>query len=44
MKAIRKERYRIARETKFLQLQEKAVRSENIDLRAKINQLLMAKL
>ena len=44
MKAIRKERYRIARETKFLQLQENALKNENIDLRNKINELLMAKL
>ena len=44
MKTIRKERYRIARETKFLQLQETALKNENIDLRNKINELLIAKL
>lgn len=44
MKAIRKERYRIARETKFLQLQENALKQENVDLRNKINEILIAKL
>ena len=44
MRTIRKERYRIARETKFLQLQEAALKNENIDLRDKINELLIAKL
>lgn len=44
MKILRKERYRIARESKFLQIQEQALKSENVDLRKKINELLMAKL
>lgn len=44
MRTIRKERYRIAREAKFLQLQESALKDENVDLRNKINELLITKL